>query len=81
MQGQTRLSPLSPQETHISIEVETHTHTHTWHDQTQADRDLDKIGKSLSFSHLKPSVITDKGAYQDMRLLASASDLHTMFNM
>ncbi len=89
MQGQTRLSPLSPQETHISIAARTHTHTHThthwhtWHDQTQADRDLDKIGKSLSFSlshsHLKPYVITDEGAYQDIRVLASAGDLHTMF--
>lgn len=80
MQGQTRLSPLSPQETHISIAVHTHTRWHTWHDQTQADRDLDKIGKiSLTHSHLKPCVITDKRAYQDIRLLASATDLDMMF--
>lgn len=65
MQGQTRLSPLSPQETHISIAVHTHTQWHIWHDQTQADRDLDKTGKSLSFrlscTHLKPYVIRQMG--------------------
>lgn len=59
MQGQTRLSPLSPRETSISIAAHTRPLWHIWNPATQADGDLAKrenVSLSLCDTHTwKPS--------------------------